>query len=561
MVTRFCAALSFIGCLIFSLQASAAVSAQLSAQNIDELETVRLTIKINETRQTQTLDLSALEKDFHVLSTNTVSQSRFRNGRGVSWVDYQITLQPKRTGTLKIPSITVGDEPTPTLELKVRPLSATTRQTIDELVFFENEVSSDEIYVQSQLILTRRLLYSQGVQLYSDLPGAPEIGDAVVLTLGETRSDTTTRNGKTYGLVEQRYAIYPEVSGRFEVPGISITASVRLIENGRVSRKGVRVGTQTEAITVLPVPDSYPADAPWLPATNVELMDVISPDRPGHEVGDTLKHELLIYIHGNIGSMAPPLSLALNENQFRVYPAAPVIEDDARGDTVKGSRLQTNSIVPLQPGSLTLPPTEIIWWDTASKEVRISTTPARKLNISGTAVVDPLDTLQPDDSSNQQALADDNETDSASQIPLSTGLIIALLAVVSGCAAMFIWFYYRKRQSIRSQTTKTAGQCYRAFNQAIAAQDATTAIAELKQYLSRIYRKPEHIALARFRHADTAADSALKTIDQHFYQHPLPENQLDEAFKILQKCVGRLRAGQSSQPEVSALPPLYAESI
>ncbi len=561
MVNRFCAALSIAVYLMFSAQSYAAVSAQLSAQNIDELETVRLTIKINETRQTETLDLSALETDFHVLSTNTVSQSRFLNGRGVSWVDYQITLQPKRTGTLKIPSITVGNEPTPTLELKVRPLSATTRQTIDELVFFENEVSAEEIYVQSQLILTRRLLYSQGVQLYSDLPGAPEISDAVVLTLGETRSDTTTRNGKTYGLVEQRYAIYPEVSGMFEVPGINITASVRLIENGRVSRKGVRVGTQTEAITVLPVPDSYPADAPWLPATNVELMDVVSPDRPDHEVGDTLKHELLIYIHGNIGSMAPPLPLALDENQFRVYPAAPTIEDDTRGDTVKGSRLQTNSIVPLQPGPLTLPPTEIIWWDTASKQVRISTTPDRTLNVSGTAVVEQQDTLEPGDNTNQEPELDNNETNPLAQPTGLTWIAVALIAVAAAFVVIIVWFFYRRRRHVGTNTARTASQCYRAFNEAIAAQDATTAIAELKQYLSCHYSKPEHIALAQFRHADITADSALDTIDQHFYQHALPEDQLDEAFKVLQRCVTNLRADGTARHQPDPLPPLYAGSI
>ena len=132
-------AAQLLGSLLLALlspTSSAAVSAALSAQNIDELETVRLSIKITETRQSQDLDLSELERDFHILNTNTISQSRFLNGRGHSWVDYQITLQPKRTGTITIPSIEVGAERTPTLELRVRPLSAQTRQLIDDLVFF-----------------------------------------------------------------------------------------------------------------------------------------------------------------------------------------------------------------------------------------------------------------------------------------------------------------------------------------------------------------------------------------------------------------------------------------
>lgn len=89
---------AYVLCVIFfaAPHAFSAVSAQLSAQNIDELESVFLRIKVTETRQSQPLDLTALADDFDILNTNTVSQSRYLNGRGQNWVDYQITLQPKK---------------------------------------------------------------------------------------------------------------------------------------------------------------------------------------------------------------------------------------------------------------------------------------------------------------------------------------------------------------------------------------------------------------------------------------------------------------------------------
>lgn len=363
----------------------AAVSAQLSATQIDELESVRLTIRAGETRQTQTLDLSALEADFHVMGTNTSSQYRFTNGREQSWVDYQITLQPKRVGTLIIPSIAIGRDQTPTMTLEVRRLSSETRQKIDQMVFFENDISSDTIYVQGQLILTRRLLYSQGVQLYSDLPGAPDIENAVVQTLGETTSETTTRAGQTYGMVEQRYAIFPEASGDFVIPGIIVTASVRLVDRGRVSRKGVQVGTEPITVRVKPVPAIYPAGEPWLPAQNVSALQTLEPTL-NVAVGDTLTHELLLHIIGNVGSVAPPQELELAPNEFRLYPQSPVINDDTNGDQVVGLRLQTTSIVPLVPGSLAVPGQKIYWWNTRSDEIEIATTETITLQTTGTAV-------------------------------------------------------------------------------------------------------------------------------------------------------------------------------
>ncbi len=375
--------------LLYSGTLWAAVSAQLSEQSIDELETVRLSIKITETRQADTLDLAPLEQDFSVLSTNTVSQSRFMNGRGHSWVDYQITLQPKRTGTLTVPAITVGNEATPTLQLVVNPLSTETRRLIDELVFFETTVSAAEVYVQAELILTRRLLYSQGVQLYSDMPGAPALTDAVVLPLGETRSGTTERNGRPYGVVEQQYAIYPERSGDFSIPPIGLTASVRLAEAGRMSRKGVNISTENINVKVLPVPAEYPADQPWLPAERVTLMAAMTPDLSTYAVGDTLDHELLVHVQGNIGTIIPPVDLALNEAQFRSYPQAPEIQDDTSGDTVKGTRLQTRALVPLQPGDRVIPGSELVWWDTVHKRVRLSASKPRTIRITGTAVETP----------------------------------------------------------------------------------------------------------------------------------------------------------------------------
>lgn len=385
MVMRSVLTLSLLALVFIAPSLCAAVSANLSSSDIDELESVRLVVRVSETRETETLDLSALEKDFHVLQTNTSSQYRFINGREQSWVDYQITLQPKNVGRLTIPSIQIGHERTPTLSLRVRALSEDTRRVIDSKVFFENELSSRRVYVQAELILVRRLLYADGVQLYSDLPGAPELADAVVLTLGETRSGTTEQDGQIYGVVEQRYAIYPETSGTLTIPGIDVTASVRLVENGRVSRKGVRIGTDDVSIEVMGVPESYPAGAAWLPAREVQIIrELTAPD--AIQVGDTLTHELLVHMTGNVGSKAPPVELELDPQAFRVYPQSPVINDDTAGEQVTGARLQTLSLVPLIPGDLDLPAQHLYWWNTDKDALAVARVPAQQLQVFGTPV-------------------------------------------------------------------------------------------------------------------------------------------------------------------------------
>tara|TARA_B100001121_G_scaffold133595_1_gene117004 strand:- start:1101 stop:2588 length:1488 start_codon:yes stop_codon:yes gene_type:complete len=332
------------------------------------------------------LDLSELEKNFQVLNTNTSSQYQYINGNEQSWVDYQITLKPRIAGTLTIPSLTIGNEISLPLTLKVRPISQSLRDEINQLVFFEVETSKESVYVQEQLLFTRRLVYSNGVQLYNEIPGPPKIANALVLILGETRSGTTERNGKKYGVVEQRFAIFPEMSGKLEIPAIDITASVRLIERGRVSRKGVRVSTTDLLVNVMPVPEVYPEEAPWLPAQAIILTQTLEPGVNKANVGDTLQRKIQVRIDGNTGSILPSLNAQPSESLFSIYPTAPSIEDDTSGDSVIGFRTESSSIVPLQPGQLSLGETSITWWDTVSNEVRISVLADSRISAAGSAI-------------------------------------------------------------------------------------------------------------------------------------------------------------------------------
>ncbi len=530
-----------------------AVSVELSSQDIDELDSVRLSIRASETRQTETLDLSALERDFHVMGTNTSSQYRFTNGREQSWVDYKINLQPKRTGNLTIPSIQVGQESTPTLQLRVRALSDETRDRIKGLIFFENELSSNQVYVQQQIILTRRLLYSDGVQLYEDLPGAPDIPDAVVLTLGETKAGTAQREGRTYGAVEQRYAIFPESSGSLEIPAITVTASVRLVENNRVSRKGVRVGTEKETITIMPVPDNYPAGAPWLPARDVILHQLVDPATTAN-VGDTLTHEFLIHIQGNVGSIAPPINVDLGD-AFRSYPQSPVINDDTNGQFVTGSRLQTTSIVPVIPGELVVPQQRLYWWNTRTDTLEESTTPAITLTVSGDAIVAPeaqgeageTDATEPGTSEGGSDLGA-----TAAQLPWTAILVgIALI----GVTGLIVWWY---NKSIKPTLERRALNKPRlALDDCFATNDATVIRNKLCHWLAAFYAEPVPTALASLKKHHPDAYAAFQELDASLYGLNADGTHVNATITALRDRFEQIDQSAGASAKTSALPPLY----
>ena len=529
---------------IWSTASNAELSTRLSRSSIDELESVQLTIRANGTRSVEELDLSELEKNFQVLNTNTSSQYQYINGNEQSWVDYQITLKPRIAGTLTIPSLTIGNEISLPLTLKVRPISQSLRDEINQLVFFEVETSKESVYVQEQLLFTRRLVYSNGVQLYNEIPGPPKIANALVLILGETRSGTTERNGKKYGVVEQRFAIFPEMSGKLEIPAIDITASVRLIERGRVSRKGVRVSTTDLLVNVMPVPEAYPEEAPWLPAQAIILTQTLEPGVNKANVGDTLQRKIQVRIDGNTGSILPSLNAQPSESLFSIYPTAPSIKDDTSGDSVIGFRTESSSIVPLQPGQLSLGETSITWWDTVSNEVRISVLADSRISAAGSAIYRDYEEqrkirdVKPEVSKSEPEVIADN-TEQSSFINFYWKEI---LAVILSLSTLYLF-----GQFVLKITSNSQRKSYQLLIKAIRRDSAK----EIKQALKAINLENK---TQRAR-----ADEILEILNNYIYsQNPL-ETLTESDRTMLTQLVDRMKETEKvkRQENKYQLPPLF----
>ena len=529
---------------IWSTASNAELSTRLSRSSIDELESVQLTIRANGTRSVEELDLSELEKNFQVLNTNTSSQYQYINGNEQSWVDYQITLKPRIAGTLTIPSLTIGNESSLPLTLKVRPISQSLRDEINQLVFFEVETSKESVYVQEQLLFTRRLVYSNGVQLYNEIPGPPKIANALVLILGETRSGTTERNGKKYGVVEQRFAIFPEMSGKLEIPAIDITASVRLIERGRVSRKGVRVSTTDLIVNVMPVPEAYPEEAPWLPAQAIILTQTLEPGVNKANVGDTLQRKIQVRIDGNTGSILPSLNAQPSESLFSIYPTAPSIKDDTSGDSVIGFRTESSSIVPLRPGQLSLGETSITWWDTVSNEVRISVLADSRISAAGSAIYRDYEEqrkirdVKPEVSKSEPEVIADN-TEQSSFINFYWKEI---LAVILSLSTLYLF-----GQFVLKITSNSQRKSYQLLIKAIRKDSAK----EIKQALKAINLEN---TTQRAR-----ADEILEILNNYIYsQNPL-ETLTESDQTMLTQLVDRMKETEKvkRQENKYQLPPLF----
>ncbi len=425
----------------------AAIVTSLEPRLVEEMDTVRLTLRATGRTNVETLDLSPLEADFEVLANNTQSQYRSVNGRVEAWVQYQISLRPRRTGELVVPSIAIGDERSEAVQLIVRAMDPRVKQTIERMVFFESELSTNPVYVQAETVLKRRLYYSNSVQIYSDLPGLPEIPNAVVIPLGSTESYSTVLNGQRYGVLEQQFAIFPEQSGIVVIPEISITSSVRLHSDGRVRRWGIRISTDEERLKVLPIPAEYPRNQTWLPAMDVRIDETWSPGQTSFTLGEPVHRSVSVTAIGNTGSAIPPLGIEFSEEHFKWYPQAPNLDDDKKGQHIIGNRIEDYSLIPIKPGPVPLAEVAVTWWDTTTRQVRVAKLPRRMLAITGSVV--PREPEPTDAESSFAPQVSDPATEAAAPSVLtwsiSQTLLLGLAALIGAAAALLTGIRMRRR--------------------------------------------------------------------------------------------------------------------
>ena len=580
-----------LACGLVPPPADAELSANVEPKVIDELGTARLTIRATGSNQTQALELSSLEEDFDVLGTQSASQYRAVNGQVEAWVEYQISLRPRRAGTLTVPPVRIGAESTGPLQLTVRPVDSQVRDSIDRMVYFETELSNNPVYVQAETVLTRRLFYSSGAQIYSDLPGIPEVANAVVRALGDTRSSTTFLDGQRYGVIEQKFAILPEQSGTLIIPSIAVTSSVRLESNGRMRRSGVRVSTDELKLEVLPVPREYPADQPWLPATAVTVTDQWSPDNGRVSVGEPVSRDLEIRVTGNVAAAIPVVKSELAEASLREYPEPPYLQDDASGSSVVGLRRQSYALVATQPGAAQIPKVSITWWDVANRRVRTAEAPSRLLGISGAPGGSGLSGSQEQpgaDATGAEARVDEPSAGTAEseedtrlegagpESPRRPAWALAALFAALAVIGFVGWFLTARhlkhgarqarpgskdtlaglpsgRRSGEGSTSLRARR--RALRAACRSNDARAMHRELLAYLCSVYELPPGQAAARFR--DAGHGAVLDALNAGLYGRSSASQADGATGNDLLAAVEALDSDARRTPE-DPLPELYS---
>lgn len=507
-----------LGELLFGELSNAAVTATVDRNQISEFDLLTLTVRVTDRTNVEP-DWQVLDKDFQLVNQQSQQNSSISlvNGRQTSrtYVDYQVTLRPRRQGNLVIPAIVIGTERTNPITIAVLPQSAALTNQMRQVLFFETLVDQTEIYVQAQLLYTVRLYYADSIS--GDFPAPPDLDNAVVEIIENEKRFETVVNNRRYYVLEKRYAIFPQASGTLMLPPESFVGT-----RGRgglfSARERINASSEGHQIRVLPVPDSYQGQS-WLPAQEVTLRSVMNkPDSP-LVVGDAINQVITLQAAGVTGALLPELAYP-DSSDARIYIDQPVIEEFASEAGIASESVLTIGIVPTAEGTLTLPALTVSWWDTQADKPRQTTLEGFSLSVGTSPVIRTNQPLTPPP---PPLSAPDNPQFTALQNRIEQLIWLVALVTCAWLATAFGWLRSNRTPKVVDSVVSIREYELGRLKRALKKHDAEGTLAELQHWRQAVY--PEMQSLADVARLEPRLRQMLNDLEADRYrgiggQHP-----------------------------------------
>jgi len=243
-------------------------------------------------------------------------------------------------------------------------------------------------YVQGQVVYTVRVL--SRVSLRQAELSEPKSADATFERLGEDKNYSSYREGQRYSVIERRYAVFPQRSGKVEIEAPVLTAALpeqggrrdAFFGNpfGDLFQQTHPVQVRGRSLTLEVKPQPKGTGSPWLPADSLQLSETWSPDPPRFRVGEPVTRTIAITAQGLSAAQLPDLDSALPAG-IKVYPDKAQTETRAEGDDLVSMKVLKQALVPSRAGKLSLPEIRLPWWDTQADRPQVTIIPAHTVEI------------------------------------------------------------------------------------------------------------------------------------------------------------------------------------
>ncbi len=557
-----------LACLLVPCIATATpvqVQATLDRNQVTLGQTVALTVQVNgATDRVAPPDLGALAVDFEVLGSSQNRSLSIVNGVRQSQLSFGFALRPRRAGTLTIPALTVAGAQTTPLGVTVTaaaPLAAGDVPANAE-VFLQVQTEPAQVHVGQQVSYVLRLFHAV------DLSGAldsPQVDGARTVKLGDDIKYVEQRGGRSFEVLERRFALIPQRAGKLLVPPVTFQGEASdPSDPGNFFGSGTPVSAQGPqvAIDVQAAPAVAGGDA-WLPARGLTLTMSGADGSQPVRVGQPINLTLVLRAVG-LGADALPLPTLPTLDGATVYPDQVADSTRNQGPWLLGERRRAFAVVPERAGKLALPALRISWWNVLTGRAEVASIPARTLTVLpalGAAVATPSTpaTGIPGDAASAPTAA--MPAGAMPQRPTMPWRWIALGSGGLWVLSILAWWVLRRRtpappaDSGSAARAATGRELRRAFVSATRTPDAAAQAHSLLAWARAERPALQHLGDLAAALADDAQRTAIAVLQRQCYASS--SGPADGAVLATAFARGFVWREQAAAPPAGAVPPLY----
>ncbi|MBB6521637.1 BatD family protein [Pseudoteredinibacter isoporae] len=570
--------LFILGLMLLSSSSMAlSISSKVDRDSIAMSETLTLTVSVDEQVAFSAPSFEELQQNFDILRQHKSNRYQSMNGQVTSVTEWVLTLGPKREGQLIIPSFEYEGQYSDAIPINVSKQSAPTKAQQD--IFLEASADKKEAFVQEQIIFTQKL-YS-AVNLSSFDPEALQITGARVELLSEFDYQTRIGN-RPYVVVESRYAIYPQQSGKLTIPAlrwnVGVSGGRRNVFDPFSNNSGRIHRLRSEAIE-LDIKASPANATPWLPASRLELTQSWSSAPEKMRAGEPITRHIEILAQGLTAAQLPNIEMASDDTlqgKIKAYLEQPQTEDQKNNNGIIGKRRISTAIIPSQAGPLTLPAIEIRWWNTLQKQWQTAKLPEMKVEVLAGAT-GPAPNPAPENASTlptteQSPLIDKGDTGGAAvsspaansagndQRPLGWILYSLFVTAISIALAFLCLRLWREKKALHAQLSSAEKSTTSTTSATTSVSDILNHNDDLDRYKAlQKYISEQRLTQPGFSNAynDSELAQLMQSLESNLYgsgsqsRHRVSNDDLQRAIESLQQSL------KQEQTDGSTLPPLY----
>lgn len=332
-------------------------------------------------------DYTPLRNDFALGAKSANQQMQVTNGSVTVRALFGVVLTPRKSGELIVPAIRVGNERTEPLRLQVGASASAAGSSApgvaaaaqgNEDAFVQTQVDDPQPYVQQSVGVVVRLYFA--TQLASGELDLEAPDGASLQRIGDDVSSVKVLNNRQYNVVERRYLLVPERSGRLVLPSARFNG--RSVGgffddyfgrgNGELSARSASIPLQVRA---------QPANAPqpWLPLRSLQLRYTTTPQRA--TAGEAAQIVVEASARGATQAQFPELPTP-SVPDAQVFAEPPQYEERFVDGSPQLRLTRRYSIVPNRAGPLVVPGLQVAWWDVGAAAAKTAALPDLTLDVA-----------------------------------------------------------------------------------------------------------------------------------------------------------------------------------